>query len=197
MVVTTVRHRLLEYLKKNRIASAREIARALDMTAPGVRHHLGILVGDGRVVVTATHSGGRGRPVKLYSLSTSLAGDNLAGMLDAALTEWQAGLTEEQCASALASLGARMGSLIAGDGPSLARRLSCVIEGLKGWHYEARWEAGAEGPRVIFGRCPYAAIIARHPELCQVDAAILAESLGVPVEQKNKLHPACIFIVTR
>ena len=61
----TARQKVLAHLKKTRAASAREIARALKMSAPNVRHHLGILTSDGRLEVTSVHQrGGRGRPEK-------------------------------------------------------------------------------------------------------------------------------------
>ena len=45
----TARQKVLAHLKKTRSASAREIARALKMSAPNVRHHLSVLCSDGRV----------------------------------------------------------------------------------------------------------------------------------------------------
>ena len=86
--------------RKTRSASAGEIARALDVTPADVRHHLGVLVSDGLVTVTGDRREGRGRPVKLYGLSSALTGDNLAGLLDAALREWLDSLNETERANA-------------------------------------------------------------------------------------------------
>ena len=61
-----------------------------------------------------------------------------------------------------------------------------VIEKLNEMHYQARWEAGAQGPRVIFGRCPFAKIIENHPELCKMDAAMLEMSLARPIVRFSK-----------
>ncbi|RPI96394.1 MAG: hypothetical protein EHM40_01495 [Chloroflexi bacterium] len=66
---------------------------------------------------------------------------------------------------------------------SIPKRLGFALEKLNEAHYMARWEAGAEGPHVILGICPYAAIIEKHPELCQMDAAMLAEWMGQPAAQ--------------
>lgn len=64
-------------------------------------------------------------------------------------------------------------------------------------NYHARWEAGAEGPRVIFGHCPYAAIIARHPDLCRMDKALLEEWMGRSADQFAKIEIegslVCVF----
>jgi predicted ArsR family transcriptional regulator len=195
MPVTTARQKVVAYLKKNRLASAHEIARALLVTPANIRHHLGILAADGRVAVVSERKDGRGRPVKLYGLSGALAGDNLAGMLDAALAEWLGGLSPSKREQAMRSVARRVGENLTGEAVPLMKRLAFSIEKLNELHYQARWEAGAEGPRVILGQCPYAAVIAKHPELCQMDAAILESALGTHVEQRIKLRPACMFLV--
>jgi predicted ArsR family transcriptional regulator len=82
------------------------------------------------------------------------------------------------------------------------RRLVSVVERLNGMHYQSRWEAGAEGPRIVLGHCPYAAVISKHPELCQMDAGLLTKLLGGDVRQTAKLEigagglPYCVFVLT-
>jgi predicted ArsR family transcriptional regulator len=185
----TSRQKVLEYLGKNRAVSAREIARALRMSAADVRHHLRILVSDGRAEETSVRRGaGRGRPEKAYSLSRAALGDNLAGLAEALLTEAGSKVGMEA-----------VGRRLAGDAnPAslpIAKRLSPAIEKLNAMNYHARWEAGAEGPRVILGQCPYARLIEAHPELCKMDASLLAELLGRDVEQRAKLSPVCVFVM--
>src|SRR5689334_24504126 len=83
----------------------------------------------------------------------------------------------------------------------LAKRLNLTVEKLNQMHYHARWEAGSEGPRLIFGHCPYAAIIETHPELCTMDEAILKEWMGQPAKQLSKIgkegSSICIFAMRR
>jgi predicted ArsR family transcriptional regulator len=83
----------------------------------------------------------------------------------------------------------------------LAKKLNVTIEELNGMNYHARWEAGSEGPRIIFSHCPYAAIIGKHPQLCKMDQAMLSEWMGQPVRQILKLgkegSSACVFLVGR
>ena len=62
----TTRHKILDYLKRNRTVSSRELARALQMTPANARYHLGILAADGRVEVISQRQEGRGRPEKVY-----------------------------------------------------------------------------------------------------------------------------------
>jgi predicted ArsR family transcriptional regulator len=178
----TARQKVLAHLKKTRSASAREIARALNMSTPNVRHHLGILISDGRLEVASVHQHGeRGRPEKMYSLSQSALGDNLSALADALLTEAGSRLNVGGVASRL------LDSTQFANFPT-TKRLSLLIEKLNEMHYQSRWEAGAEGPRVIFGRCPFAKIIEHHPELCKIDESMLEAALGRPILQTVKLE---------
>ncbi len=176
----TARQKVLAHLKKTRSASAREIARALKMSAPNVRHHLSVLCSDGRVeFVSVNNREGRGRPEKLYSLSQAALGDNLSALANALLTEAGPRLNVEALASHILDAG-QFANL------PIIKRLEILIRKLNEMHYQAHWEAGAGGPRVIFGRCPYSQVIEKHPELCKMDAALLDVALGRPVTQLQK-----------
>jgi predicted ArsR family transcriptional regulator len=188
----TARQKVLAHLKKTRAATAREIARALKMNAPNVRHHLGVLASDGRIETTSFHlRGGRGRPQKVYSLSQATLGDNLAILADSLLSE----------KANMEILGQRIvqaTGLIDATRLPIAKRLGFLVEKLTEMHYQARWEATSGGPRVIFGRCPYAKVIEAHPELCKMDVVILEKSLANPVMQSAKneiqMRGQCPFI---
>ena len=193
MPVTT-RQKILDYLKRNRSVSSRELARALQMTSANARHHLGILAADGRVEVINQRQIGRGRPEKVYRLAGTLMGDNLSALVDVLLTEADGKVRME-------ALGERIvGENKVSAGQPLMRRLASIVERLNEMHYQSRWEAGAEGPRIVLGHCPYAAVIERHPSLCRMDAALLAKLLGGDVRQTAKLEsgagdlPYCAFV---
>ncbi|MGC8855215.1 MAG: helix-turn-helix transcriptional regulator [Anaerolineae bacterium] len=202
MAVTTARQKVLAYLQKHRSASAREIARTLEMTAANVRHHLSILLADGRVEVSARRQGEkRGRPEKVYSLAQAMLGNNLPALAAALLEEWLGKMPESERPEALRVLAKHMAEPIvasAASGP-LTKRLIRLVEHLNQAHYHARWEAGAEGPRIVLTHCPYAAIIEKHPELCQMDAALLSEGMHLPARQAARMGrqgaPACVFLL--
>ncbi len=176
----TARQKVLAHLKKTRSASAREIARALKMSAPNVRHHLSVLCSDGRVeFVSVNNREGRGRPEKLYSLSQAALGDNLSGLANALLTVAGSRLNAEAVASHILDAG-QFANL------PIIKRLELLVGKLNEMHYQAHWEAGAEGPRMLLGRCPYSQVIEKHPELCKIDAALLRVALGRPVTQLQK-----------
>lgn len=134
---------------------------------------------------------GRGRPEKLYSLSQAALGDNLSALADALLSVESSRLKVESLANHLLDSN-QFANL------PITKRLALLVEKLNAMHYQARWEASAEGPRMILGRCPYAKIIEGHPELCQIDAAMLKGAVGNHVEQTakmEKMHGACIFAI--
>ena len=196
----TTRQKILDYLKRNRTVSSREIARVLQMTPANARHHLGILAADGRVEVISQRQTplrgqvGRGRPEKVYRLAGTLVGDNLSVLVDALLAEADEDIEIE-------AVGKRIAGESVVSGQPLMRRLVSTIERLNGMHYQARWEAGAEGPRIVLGHCPYAGLVERYPQLCQMDVALLSELLGGDVRQTAKLEvgagdkPFCALVL--
>ena len=187
----TARQKVLSYLNKTRTASVREVSRALKMPAANVRHHLRVLISDGRLEMNSVRGReGRGRPEKVYSIPRAALGDNLSTLSEALLTE--------------AGLSVRMEALakrLAGDtnikSQPVAKRLNLLVEKLNQMKYHARWEAGPQGPRIIFGHCPYATIIEKHPELCRMDEMMLTELMGQTAEQLTKIgrdgSAVCVF----
>jgi predicted ArsR family transcriptional regulator len=190
--MTTSRQKILAHLKKTRSASAREIARALKLSPPNVRHHLSVLISDGRIEMSAVHNReGRGRPEKMYSLSEAALGDNLPALAHVVLTEAGSRIDLEAAARHLLDQHQFAGQ-------SMNRRLALLVEKLNRMHYQAHWEAGAGGPRVIFGRCPYARVIENHPEICRMDEALLKGILERNVSPMRRTETAargaCPFI---
>jgi predicted ArsR family transcriptional regulator len=191
--MTTTRQKILAYFAKSRTASAREISRALKISAATVRHHLRVLASDGRLELASVRElDARGRPEKIYSLPRAALGDNLAALSEALLAEAGPRVQLETLATRLVD-GADFSN------QPLAKRLSLTIEKLNQMNYHARWEAGSEGPRIIFGHCPYAAILEKHPDLCRMDQAMLRELIGQPASQIFRTgqdgSSVCVFVV--
>ena len=197
------RQHVLAYLQSHHGVTAVEISHALRVTPANIRHHLSILTADGRAKVVGEQRGqGRGRPVQMYGLGDTASGDNLSALADAVLSEWLDGFSPDRRDSVLAALAARLAATPARERTSpITRRLALTMERLNKLHYHARWEAHAQGPRVIFERCPYAAILEKHPELCRIDSLLLKELLGAETTQTAKLElnarglPFCMFVL--
>ena len=193
--MVTARQKVLAHLTKNRSASAREISRALKMSAATVRHHLRVMTSDGRLEISFVRGrDGRGRPEKVYSLPRAALGNNLSALSDAVLSEAGGTVHMEAVAKRLA------GESRFANHP-VAKRLNLTVEKLNEMNYHARWEAGPQGPRLIFGHCPYAAIIEKHPELCRMDEKLLDGLMGDSATQMFKIgkegSSVCVFALGR
>ncbi len=195
------RLRILDHLRKHHAASAQELSRALGMTVANIRHHLAVLVANDLVRAVERRREGPGRPKQVYGLSRRLLGDGLDELSGHLLAEWLGSLPEEPRDLALRRLALRLAGTAAGQGGALPARLARLVQRLDALHYQARWEAGPTGARLLLGHCPYAAIIADHPELCRMDAFLLEAFLGQSLIQTAKLErsasglPQCVFVV--
>lgn len=193
----STRQHILDHLEQHGSASARQLAQAFGMTAANLRRHLRILQSRGLVAVFSHQAAvGRGRPQQRFVLSAAAQGPNFEPLVKALL----------QALPADSDALKQLAQQLLGDHPAptgqSTRRLLTVVKRLTPLGYKPRWEAKPQGPEVVLGRCPYANIIAAHPELCQMDAHMLESLLGTQVEQTAKLQPGpqglplCIFIST-
>ena len=122
---------------------------------------------------------GRGRPEKVYSLPRAALGDNVSALAEALLVETGSRLKVDALAKRLAGNADFSSQLI-------AKRLNSVVEKMNQMNYHARWEAGADGPRVLFSHCPYAAIVGSHAELCNMDESLVSQLIVRPVRRESK-----------
>jgi len=192
----STRQRILDHLKHHGSASARQLAHAFGMTPANLRRHLGILQARGLLAALEPRPPeGRGRPEQLYALTSNAQSDNLK-QLSSALLEQSRGRGQE---ARLKQLAVRLLGGFQAPVGNITQRLVAAVQRLAPLGYRPRWEARPNRPQVVFGHCPYAAIIAEHPELCRMDAHMLEALLATPVEQITKLQPGpqgtpqCVF----
>ncbi len=199
---TKTRLRILDYLRRQQTASVMELSRALAKTGANIRYHLAELESNGLVETISQRQEERGRPVSIYGLSRWLQGNGLEELVKATLIVWQKKSSESTLDADLKDLALQLG----GEPPKkhetlLPYRLGKLIDRLNELHYRARWEAGANGPHIILGYCPYAAIINTNPELCRMDAFLVEKWTGLRVNQTTRLqtgvkgYPTCAFQV--
>jgi predicted ArsR family transcriptional regulator len=176
------------------------MSRALRVTSADVRHHLSVLESERAVVpVGQKPKNGRGRPVQLYSLASTVERHNLGSLAHALLTITYRQMPLEERPKFLSHLAEALGETDEGTARNPTQRFYQAINILNEMEYEASWEARAGAPRIIFGCCPYAAILPEHPELCQLDARLIQHLTGVPSEllSRQELTPQgfrqCIF----
>lgn len=183
--MVTSRQRLYAFIEQHGPVSIQEISRAMHMTAANARHHLNILLEQGVVEVVGERAqGGKGRPSLLYALASQAQENNLDRLAGAGLEI----LAEQMPENYLEALARRLDESANGpltvSGGSLTQRLVGAVQRLNRMNYRARWEAHSQAPRLILGHCPYAALLASHPEMCQMDARLLGRLVGGQAEPR-------------
>jgi len=199
----TTRSRIVEFLERFGLSTAKEVGKSLRIPLANVRHHLRSLLVEGAVVVVEQGViQGRGRPPRLYGLSTQVKSHNLDVLAGAALQAFLTHIPSGAYHQGLQEIANRIAPPPENrQTVTLTGRLTRTIRKLNALNYQARWEAHREAPHLILGHCPYAAILAEHPELCQVDALVIQNLLGPPARQMKKLardsrgSRYCLFVV--
>ena len=198
----TTRQRILEYLEIKHVAASLDFSRALHVTTANIRHHLSVLLQEGVIeVVGARAAGNRGRPSRLYALSRHITAHNLDNLVDILLQELTESASPQEQYTFLAKVARRLAKTSRPEGKNLTQRFYQAIQKLSEMNYQARWEARPKTPLVIFNHCPYAAVLHKHPELCQMDIFLLENLLGSSVtqiarrERTNQGVSHCIFKV--
>ena len=190
MTKNTSRQRILAYLSQHNGASAQEISLALRVTSANIRYHLALLVSDQLAQGLGLRSDlGRGRPVQVYGLSEAVLGNNLNRLVDVLFAKVLESGPGAEVDSVLESIASALVPFKEGQASGhITRRLAHTIAVLNQNGYNARWEAHAEAPRIIFERCPYNSIVMAHPEMCRIDVLILSRRLGGEIEQTAQLE---------
>lgn len=206
MNTPTTRQQILQILESKGSASAAEISRFLHVTPADIRRHLALLQRQGLIVPAGVAPRrGRGRPSRRFQLAQPALPNNLPRLSHALLEALRARLEPAEFESALKQAAEALRAAqppepaSAPGAASPSQKLAHAVQLLNQMHYKAHWEAHKAGPRLIFNRCPYAAIIQDHPELCVLDQRLLEGLLGFPVELIARLAPDlqgvlhCIF----
>ncbi len=77
-------------------------------------------------------------------------------------------------------------------------RLSRAVEFLNRRGYTARWELTAEGYLFHTECCPYERLAPDHPELCQMDIALVGNLLGVIPQRLSRVvegAETCCYLI--
>ena len=182
------RQRIISYLKNNHQATAPELSRFLNMTQANIRHHLDVLHRDGYIeVIGQNKSSGRGRPTLIFMLAKSAQDNALDQLASALLGDIQDNKNDKQKRKKLSKIASKLAGLHPSPNKSITIQLSQAVQRLNDLNYKAHWEAHASAPQIFLGRCPFAQIINRHPELCLMDAEMLRHLTGAEFVQIEKI----------
>lgn len=200
-IAPATRERILVYLQEHRLVCARDLSHAWGLTRADIRHHLNALLEEGLIELApldTTRPTRRGRPEQWYRLAAGRAPDNLAALAAALLDSLAQSLSAADRDAFLTTLAGHLAPPGQPDEPA-TRRFNQAVAYLENHGYRARWEAHADGPRILLHNCPYAEIITRHPELCLLDRRLIEQLSGIPMHQTAQMNletgkpPACIF----
>ena len=170
----TTRQRILQFLRTHRQATAPELSLTFDLTQANIRHHLNILEKNGQIeVVGQAPSEQPGRPSHVYMLTRTAQDNSLDELSSALLIESLSGKNAGQRQKKLRSTARQLAGMQHDPDRSIIVRLGSAVQRLNDLNYNAHWEAHPDSPHVLLGRCPYATILSRHPELCEMDEHLI------------------------
>ena len=191
------RGRILEELRRG-AASVSELAARLELSPNAVRSHLAALERDRLVAWDQRERRGVGKPAHAYRLTqdaNTLTPKAYDAMLDVVL----AAARERAGARGYAAILRDAAERLAGEGAkakTFAARLADCRALLASVGAEVEVERSGNTLRLRGADCPLASMVAAHPELCGVLAAVIARRLGVTVKERcdrASTLPRCCF----
>lgn len=187
--MATTRDQVLNEIRALGQATVAELAERVRLTPVAVRHHVAGLQAEGLVKSSEVRHG-VGRPALHYSLT-----DAARERYPTRYVEFSERLLDELKAmlpaDALEQMFNRIAEGIAAQhqsalrDKSLAERLDALVGILGREGFATRWNQTGESIALSEYNCPYVRIGQRHPEVCQLDAAIIRHVLDVDVEKTH------------
>jgi predicted ArsR family transcriptional regulator len=178
-----------------------ELAQELELTDNAVRAHLLSLERDGLVKQSGIQRGTR-KPHFAYEL-TEEAEQLFPKAYDALLNQLIAALKGRLSPVALEEVLREVGRSLASaqgtghTGGNLETRMRRALSALEAIGGAARIEKENEGFVICSERCPLAAAVADHPEVCKLAETLLSEIVGLQVREHcdREGSPRCRFEV--
>jgi predicted ArsR family transcriptional regulator len=197
--LSTTRGRIITLLRRAS-SSVDELAQALDLTHTAVRAHLAALERDG-LVQQRSERRGSGKPSSVYDLTPAaeyLFPKSYGQLLYQLLDVLQVRMTHEEVETLLREVGRRMATEWKLPPGNLRVRLEAAVEVLN--ELGGLMERETEGETLCIRgyRCPFAAVVREHPEVCDLAETLLSELMGVPVQEHcERTGPVpCRFVVS-
>ncbi len=179
----SVRQAIIETLNLRGALSLGEIARTVNLSNLATRYHLGLLMRDGLVRVCACeHRGTVGRPQMLYVI-TEPARERLPKQYDGLAMELLDEIVETLGTEPSRQLLRRAGERLAATVPPLRNNAGIAVRlNHAGKFLSTRgYFAAVDRNALVVRNCPYRAVAREHPEVCELDIALVSTLLAVPV----------------
>lgn len=209
----STRERIINYLQEHHTTTTVELSQAWGLTRADIRYHLNQLLSQKiieHVPFQPDPLAGRGRPIIRYRLAEAASRNPVNRLCRVLISLLMASQPPGDHLIILHSIANQLSSQISGQKSDrrspqplpMTQKLNQAMDDLNLAGYASRWEAHAQGPRIVFRRCPYSTILAGTPEICQIDQLILEKILLTPVRQISRMNletgipQACVFEMT-
>jgi len=194
----STRGRIITLLRRSS-RTVEELAQELSLTHTAVRAHLATLERDG-LVQHHSERRGSGKPSAVYELAP--AADYLfprvySQLMYQLLEVLPERMTPEEVEMLLREVGRRMAAQWKIPRGDLRVRLEAAVEVLNELGGLMERETAGETLCIRGYRCPFAALVLEHPEVCHLAETLLTELVGVPVQEHCERTGSvpCRFVV--
>jgi predicted ArsR family transcriptional regulator len=202
--MSDTRQDILRLLRERGQADVSELADELGLSSVTVHYHINVLQREGLLEITSMRQG-VGRPRNVFTLrdaayqkfpqSYHRLSDRLLDVLKSRMTE-----------ADLQQLFERIGAEIASEhatalhGKSLEKKIDMLIDLLGEEGFMSKLEKVGMNHFVLTQySCPYQYVVARHPEVCELDLQLMNSALGTPVKRGTCVvhgDSVCTFHIT-
>ncbi|HEY6802142.1 MAG TPA: ArsR family transcriptional regulator [Pyrinomonadaceae bacterium] len=195
----STRGRIVSYLRGSQ-GTVNDLAAHLDLTDNAVRAHLATLERDGLIKQSGLKKGSR-KPHFAYELTAE--GEHLfPKAYDALLNQFISVLKErlspKVLAEALRAVGRSLAANKKKEGKQkLEQRVQTAIRTLEELGGSPRVEEHDRQLSITSRNCPLAAVVAEHPETCQMVETLISELVDVKVVEECDRNetPKCRFVL--
>lgn len=198
----STRRAIIDTLNNMGRATVSELAGNVGVKAVTIRHHLNALQADGLINVEEKRQS-VGRPVHIYSLSEKAQGlfpQKYHVLVRRLLDQIKDQLPIRTVEVLIDALADELADEVREDFESLPfeERMTRLIDVLADEGFLAKWQHTDEGIQLIEYHCPYYHLGQQHPEICQIDQALIQAALNTPVEKEACIlagDHVCTFLV--
>ena len=175
-------------------ATAVDLAERLAITPAGIRRHLDALIADGilqarEAHITSSHSRGRGRPSKVFAMTTqgreqseTSYDDLAASALRFIANRGSRNQVKEFARDRAAEIEKRASSKISSK-KDTEQRAEILAKLLTEDGYLSTVNHNAVGVEICQHHCPVAHVASEFPELCEAEVEMLSRVLGTHVQR--------------
>ncbi|MDA1096268.1 MAG: hypothetical protein O3B84_03320 [Chloroflexi bacterium] len=189
---------ILDFINRHGPSTVDGLAGFAGVVPVTIRAHLAVLEREGFVVGRVVRTGKAGRPRIYYALMPK-AREVFPKGYDHLAMRLLGAMESNQARSAFLHETGLAWSAIVGKGLEGAKRESLIaaaVEALDETGCEAEWREDEGRLQIRLHNCPYSNVVAKFPELCDMERTFLEDLLGFPVNviESGPGCPECVMM---